>query len=288
MERSKLNIGTGLWLIVAGAALGLVLRLVQMNLFFDFETGFYTGPGAALAWLSLLIPAAMAAVGAVCFRRSAGDFGARDRKAARGPGIFAGFSGGVLVVEGAYMLADFAAKTGVHQFETVRGPVLHILLAALSLALGALNAAMAVWLCTGRDPFKKAPLLYLVGVAWGMVQLVAVYIYYARSSSLVENIFSMGGSAVLLVALFYLCAALAGFQEAQSLRRMLTIGGFAAAVLIPYDITNIVLAMTGRTYFGEAPAVYALGRLSVVLFLTAFMLSAKSAARPETPDSPEE
>ena len=51
MDKFRISINTGLKLVVWGIPLGLTLRLIQMNLFFDFDTGFYTGPGAALAWL---------------------------------------------------------------------------------------------------------------------------------------------------------------------------------------------------------------------------------------------
>ncbi len=275
MDKFRISIHTGLKLVVWGIPLGLTLRLIQMNLFFDFDTGFYTGPGAALAWLGLLLPAAMAGAGAWCFHKNAGAFMPRDRGMARGPGIFAGFSGGVLLVMGLYMLRDHLSRaaTGFAEFETAVNPGLHLSLCVLCLVLGALHCFLAVCLCAGRDPFKKAPLLYLPGVAWGMAQLVAVYVFYARSSSTVENLYSLISSGLMLLALFYLSAALSGAGEPRALMRLYIFGGLSAVLTIPYDLSNIVLALRGTTYFGELPAIYALGRLSVCMFLLSFILS---------------
>ena len=275
MDKFKLKINTGLKLVVWGVPLGLTLRLLQLNLFFDFDTGFYTD-GGVTAWLSLLLPAALAGAGAWCFYRNAGAFVPRDRGIARGPGIFAGFSGGVLLVVGCCMLKDHLSRsaTGFSEYETTVNTGLHLTLAALSIVMVLLQSVVAAGLCMGRDPFKKAPLLYLPAVAWGMAELVAVYVFYARSSSLVENIFSLLGTGLMLLALFYISAALSGAGEPRALMRLFIFGGLAAVLVIPYDLSNIVLALRGMTYFGEFPAVYAMGRLSVCMFILSFMLSA--------------
>lgn len=270
MDKFKVKINTGLKLVVWGIPLGLVLRLLVLNLCFDMETGFYSDGGVTV-WLSLLLPGLLAGAGAWCFYKNRAAFQRRDRGIARGPGIFAGFSGGVLLVVGVFMLMDLS--TVPNAFETTVNTGLHLTLAVLSLIFGALQSFTALCLCAGRDPFKKAPLLYLPGVAWGMALLVTVYVYYARSSSTPENIFSLLGTGFMLLALFYLCAAL-GRCEPRDLRRMFGFGGLSAVLLIPYDVTNILWAMLGRTYFGELPAIYALGRLSVCMFIFAFILSA--------------
>ncbi len=113
MDKKRPTINLGLKLVVCGIPLGLTLRLIQMNAFFDFETGFYTGMGEAFAWLSLLLPTAMAVAAGVFFFRNSQAFTGRAQGfcqtpgPARGPAGFAGFSGGVLLVTGAYMLKDY-------------------------------------------------------------------------------------------------------------------------------------------------------------------------------------
>ena len=291
MDKSRLTIRTGLKLVVWGIPLGLLLRLVMLNFFFDFETGFYTD-GGVTAWLGLLLPAAMGILGASLFWRNGGAFAARERGAARGPGIFAGLSGGALLVQGAYMVKDWLdlGRMVPSGFETTGNTALHLALAAMCLVFGALQCLNAGWLCMGLDVYKKAPLLYLPGVAWGLAELVAVYVYYARSSSVVENLFSMAGTALLLPALFYLCQALSGWNEPRAIERLCIFGGLSSVALIPYDLANIALALGGSTYFGEFPALYALGRLTVCIFLLSFMLSSYRTAvdksRDGTPPAP--
>lgn len=274
MEKTKLSINTGLKLVVWGIPLGLVLRLVQMNFFFDFDTGFYTD-GGVTAWVSLLLPAAMAVAAAVCFNKNSRAFTEREQVPAKGPGAFAGASGGTLLMMGCYMLEDYADynNLGLMTFETTQNTGLHIALAVLCLVFGALQSVTAAWLCMGSGMYKKAPLLYLPGVAWGMLMLVAVYVFYARSSSTVENLFTLVGSALMLMSLFYLCAALGGAGEPRALKRLFIFGGLTAVLVIPYDLSNVALAMMGKTYFGELPGLYSLVRLAVGMFVLAFMLS---------------
>lgn len=274
MEKTKLSINTGLKLVVWGIPLGLLLRLAQLSFFFDFDTGFYTD-GGVTAWLSLLLPAAMALAAAVCFHKNGRAFTGREPVPAKGPGAFAGASGGTMLMMGCYMLKDYASynSLGLVAFETTRNTGLHIALAVLCLVFGLLQSVTAAWLCMGSDMYKKAPLLYLPGVAWGMLMLVAVYVFYARSSSTVENLFTLVGSALMLMSLFYLCAALGGSGEPRSLERLCVFGGLTAVLVIPYDLSNVVFAMTGRTYFGEMPGLYSLVRLLVGMFILAFMLS---------------
>ena len=63
-----MRVGNALKLACVGFGLGVLLRVVQMLYFFDYETGFYTD-GGVMAWLSLGVPLAAAVAGGVlCFR----------------------------------------------------------------------------------------------------------------------------------------------------------------------------------------------------------------------------
>lgn len=274
MDHTKSDrIGNGVKLTCAGAVLGIVLRFVQMKYFFDFDTGFYTD-GGLTAWLSLLLPLLAAAFGTVCFCLSKTSFGPRSRKPDKAAGGFAGFSGGTLLALGMMLLKDYSGyrSTGFSSYETLRQPGIHLLFMVMCLVFGLVQCVAAVGFCCGWDIFGKARLLYVVGVLWGMVYLVIVYVFYARSSSFIENFFSVVGSATLLISLFYLCRLLAGVGEQGAARRLCIAGGFSSVLVIPYDLTNLVLAMMGETYFGEMPVLYILARLSTGLFVLVYIL----------------
>ncbi len=280
MDKKGPTIKLGLELAACGIPLGLALRLIQMCAFFDFETGFYTGAGEVLAWLSLLLPAAAAVLAGAFFFRNSRAFTGRSPEPAKAPGPargtvgVAGCSGGVLLVGGAYMLKDYMSyvRFGMNQFDSTTGGWMHLLLAALSIAAGFLHILTALWMALGREPYKKAPLLYLPGVLWGLSLLVVVYVFHARFASAVENLFSVFSTVFLLMSLTALCRVLAGAGEREAARRLFIYGGLASALVIPYDLSNVALAVMGRTYYGELPAIYALSRLSVCLFVLSFML----------------
>ena len=49
------NVGNALKVTCVGFAAGVLLRVVQMLYFFDYDTGFYTD-GGVMAWISLALP----------------------------------------------------------------------------------------------------------------------------------------------------------------------------------------------------------------------------------------
>ena len=62
------NVGNALKVTCVGFAAGVVLRVVQMLFFFDYDTGFYTD-GGLMAWLSFGVPVASGLLASwMCFR----------------------------------------------------------------------------------------------------------------------------------------------------------------------------------------------------------------------------
>ena len=62
------NVGNALKVTCVGFAAGVLLRVVQMLYFFDYDTGFYTD-GGVMAWISLALPLATGLLASwMCFR----------------------------------------------------------------------------------------------------------------------------------------------------------------------------------------------------------------------------
>ena len=62
------NVGNALKVTCVGFAAGVLLRVVQMLYFFDYDTGFYTD-GGVMAWISLGLPLATGLLASwMCFR----------------------------------------------------------------------------------------------------------------------------------------------------------------------------------------------------------------------------
>lgn len=271
--KKSLSPAAGLILVVAGAAAGVILRLLCMLRGFDFDTCFYTD-GGVTAWLSLLIPLACAGAAACIFIRRKDGFQAYTRRRDILSGALSAFSGAILLYGSIAMLQDYNLlhTIGYSQLESSQRPALHFFLLITSAVFGVVLLAAAMGFATGLNLFRKAPLLYGAGVLWGMANLVVAYVLYANESAFVENFFAVGGGALLLLGLVYACKLLAGSDERQSARRMMIWGGLGAAATVPCHLVNLVLFFSGRTYQGQIPAVLSLCMLSVGLFLLALMV----------------
>ena len=90
---------------------------------------------------------------------------------------------------------------------------LHGLFLGCCLLFGLVQLFLSVGFFTGKNSLEKARLLYLVGVLWGVAYLILVYVFYAKSSSFVENFFAVLGGVATLLCLFYLCKLFAGVDE---------------------------------------------------------------------------
>ena len=262
----------GLAAVLAGAVLGIVLRLVLMQNFFDYDTGFYTDNGL-MAWLSLGGPVRGAALAGFFCYRGRELFGGYEWKRATGTGVLACLSGVFLLRLGVIMAQDYHnfLNSGLSQYDSVKQGVLHVLFIVASLIFGLVQVATSIGFILGKNIFKKLPLLYLAGPFWGISYLILVYLFYAKSSSVVENIFAVIGAAALLLSLFYICRIFAGVEVSGAARRLFAAGGVAVTMVVSYVVGNIALFFQGKTYAGEMPVECQMGGLLTALFVLSFM-----------------
>ena len=136
---------------------------------------------------------------------------------------------------------------------------------------------------TGKNNLEKVPLLYLLGVLWGVAYLILVYVFYAKSSSMVENLFAVLGAVFLLLCLFYLCKLLAGVDEEGAAKRAFVTGIFAVVLNVTYLLANLSLLLLGRTYSGEIPPSVQLASLVVALFALVFLVAFRKYSLRRTP-----
>lgn len=279
-----MNIGNALKILCVGSASGIVLRVVQMLYFYDYTTGFYTD-GGLVAACSLGIPLLAALLAAVaCFksRRYFGPYTPRRNILVGGAAVFSGL---VLVVSGSLQIADYLGylQTGFSSYNSSSQMPIHLAFMVASLLFGLLQLYMSVGFFTGRRNLENAPLLYLFAVLWGISNLILSYVFYARSSSFVENFFSVVGSAALLLCLFYLCKLFAGVDEEGAAKRAFVSGGLAVVLTVTYCFSNLVLLLLGRSYTGEIPAMFQLSSLGIALFVLTFLITFRKYSLRRTP-----
>lgn len=282
MNFSKAMVSNAFKLFLAALAVAVALRAVLMRFFFDYSTGFYTDSGVT-AWLCLLVPLTLV-VAASLFCKS-GLRGLGPYRLRRQPllGVLSALAGGVLLAGALVMAKDYKLflDTGASQFESAQQGFNHVLYMASSFLLGLVQLAMAWAFLTGKDIFGKLPLLYVVAVLWGVSYMVMVYVFYAKSSSVVENIFSMGGAAALLLGLLYQSRLLAGVEPQGAGLRMFICGGAAAVLNIPYYGVDLVQRLLGYTYSGQVPPQCQLSALALALFVLAFLGTCQAGAAEE-------
>lgn len=274
MNFSKAMLNNAFKLIIAALVAALALRSVSMRFFFDYSTGFYTDSGLT-AWLSLLIPLTLVGAAALFCKTGLPSLGSYQLRRSPVLAVFAALSGAVLVVSALTMAKDYMLflDSGFSQFDSVRQGFNHQLYMIASFLLGLAQLAVAGALLSGKDIFKKLSLLYMVAVVWGASNMVMVYVFYAKSSSVAENIFSMGGAAALLLSLLYLCRLLAGVEAQGAGLRLFLWGGVAAVLAIPYYGVDLIQRALGYVYAGEVPPQCQLSGLAMGVFVLAFLAS---------------
>ena len=272
------NVGNALKVTCVGFAAGVLLRVVQMLYFFDYDTGFYTD-GGVMAWISLGVPVLTGLLASwMCFRarRYFGPYVPRRNVMA---GIAALLSGAVLILSGVLQWVELRSNVNASGEYTV----LHMLFLVSCGLFGLVQLYTTLGFFTGKNNLERVPLLYLVGVLWGVAYLILVYVFYAKSSSFVENFFAVAGGAATLLCLFYLCKLLAGVDEEGAAKRAFVTGIFSVVLTLTYSLSNLSLLLLGRGYSGEIPPAVQLASLVVSLFLLVFLVSFRKYSLRRTP-----
>ena len=236
-----------------------------------------------MAWLSLGLPLAASLAAAVLCYRSRRYFGALHSPAQRAGGVIGLLSGAALVISGVLQAGGGAGLLGAGSYNAAAQGVIRVAFWVSCLLFGLVQIAGSVGFFTGKNSLGKAPLLYLAGALWGVCYLVLVYVFYAKSSSFVENFFAVVGAAALLLALFYLCKLLAGVEEESAARRLFIAGSFGVVLTVSYTFSNLALMPLGRWYTGEIPAVIQIPALGVALFLLLFLVTFRRYSLRPTP-----
>ena len=265
--------GIGAKIACVGIVAGVILRVVEMLFFFDYDAGFSTDNGL-LSWISVGVACTAALIGCLLSFKteSLGEYGPRRNVSLGCAGIL---SGVMLLVSGALQSADYARflRTGVSSYDASERGVIHVIFFCMCFLFGVFQLIIGAGCFAGKDPFAKAPLLHLVGVLWGVSYLLLVYVFYAKSPSLTENIFAVAGGACVLLGLFYQAELVIGMNSVRAAKRMYVFGLFAVTLTITYTFSNLMLRLLGKNYVGEIHPIIQLACLGAALFLLVFLMT---------------
>ena len=145
MFMKLVNVGNALKVTCVGFAAGVLLRVVLMLYYFDYETSFYTD-GGVMAWISLGVPLLMGVLAAwMCFRarRYFGPYVPRKNVLT---GAAALLSGVVLLASAGMQWAEVATMLpGGEEW------VLHLLFLVCCVLFGAVQIYVSVGFFTGKN-----------------------------------------------------------------------------------------------------------------------------------------
>ena len=261
----------GLLFLWFGLIAGTVFRIFRGLWALDSVTGF-DNDGGVLNWLSLAVPMFLAIGAILIFRSNKAAFQSSHFEKSQGISIMGIGTGLLLVQSGVMQILDYSRGTGLafQGGEFSQQGFIFVFYIVMCLVFGLVQlVAVGFW----KDFFAKAPLLYVSAILWGMSYLVMVYVFYAKSSSFVENFFVVAGAASMLLALLYLCKLFASVDPAESAKRLFIFGGIAAVLVGTYTTADLVLFFTGAGYFGDIPAQFQLTGVGMVVYLLVCMAS---------------
>lgn len=149
----------------------------------------------------------------------------------------------------------------------------HVPFAVFTVLFGAAAAAAAVlWMRGGAFPGKPGA-LWALGVVWGLSYMLLTFMLYSASATTVENLYTVGGGAAMLLFLLAEGKLLSGVGGQKAARTAFVFGLPAAVFWLTYVVSNTVLIVAGRGYATEMPYVIQLAMLAVCVHILALLFS---------------
>ena len=243
-------------LSLLGVLFGTALRCVQMLFFFDYDTGFVTDSGA-FTWAYCGVTLTVGIACMVLCRLDKGLFGTMQRGRSWGCG-FSGLAVSLFLLFGAFVLFKDTYtffEFGV-SYSIEPGHIgVHIPFAALSALFGIASMAVSVlWLKGGKMPGVPG-VMWAVGVVWGLYYMILTFFTYSPSATTQENLYTVGGGALMLMFLLAEGKLLSGTGGRKAARQVYIFGLPAVVFWLTYFFSNTVLVFCGHGYAAEMPFV---------------------------------
>ena len=252
------------WVAGIGVVLASALRCIQMLCFFDYETGFVTDSGV-LAWVSSGITLAAALVSGLLCRLDRGLCG-KMRSAQNGAASVTSLLSALFLIlcavvlfRDAYTYRHFGVAYSIPTEHV--GAHLPFAVLAVFFAVAALIAAVA-W-ARGKGLPGRLGVVWVAGVVWALYYMVLTFMTYSASATTVENLFTVGGGAVLALFLLAEGKLIAGVDDRRAARDIYMFGLPTVVLWLTYVSSNTGLIIAGRGYATEMP--YAVQLVMLVL-----------------------
>lgn len=257
-----------------GTVLAAVFRCIQMLFFFNDETGFFTDSGV-FTYLSCGVILIAGAVSMVMCRVDRRTCGILQRGRSWGSGItallaslFLLYCAGILLLD-AYNYVHYGVTYCIEPSHVMA----HVPLAVLSVLFGIAALIVAVcWLRGGKLPGSIGA-VWALGSVWGLYYMVLTFMTYSAAATTQENLFTVGGGALMLMFLLSEGKLLTGTGGRKASRSVFIFGLPAVMFWLTYVSSNTVLIILGRGYATEMPYMVQLVMLALALHAAALLFS---------------
>lgn len=266
-----MNVKNSLKVSCVGLAGGIVLRVISVLVQYDADTGFYRD-GGLWAWICVGFVAVMALLSALmCLRDKKTFFAPYSGQRNRVLGVSSLVLGVVLLITAYIQGQSYFTKTHAGEY-SVNEPLtswIHLAFVIACVLFGLLQLALTPVFFRGLGAFEYAPALYLVGVLWGIVNLLFMFVYYSYATLHQENFYVIVSSCLLLLSFYDMSRYFAGIGKEHSARLFYAFGFPAVLVTAVYTISNALL----RLLFGmeqtltQVPPMIQLLHLAAALYL---------------------
>lgn len=274
-----MNVKNALKICGISLVVGIAFRIYSILYFFDDSIGFYNN--SFIAWASFFVTIISAAVAAVmCLKDKKTFFAPYSGSSSRLLAFSSFVSGAVTLSAGIILGKDYLemqkqqpVSSEVNLQHPLSGKIFMALIISL-LIYGLLQIILSIPFLLGKNPFKKAPALYLISTIWGVCNLLFVFVYYSRSALKQENYLTVLSAAFLLLSVYYLSRYFAGVGKERS-ARFLFVFGFPAVIITSVqtgaDLLN-TFVFGLKAPLNLLPIMVQAVQLSVCLFVFASLL----------------
>lgn len=274
---NNMKIKTAFIIAGIGTVAASVLRCIQMLFYFDYETGFVTDSGVFTALYCGIVMASGIACAVLC-GMDKGTCGIMQRSRSWGAGITALFVSLFLLYSGATLLMDAYnyLQFGVTYSIEPTHIMAHVPLAVLSVLFGIAALITAVCWLRGRHLPGNLGAVWMIGIIWGLYYMVLTFMTYSATATTQENLFTVGGGALMLMFLLSECKLITGMGGRKDSRYLFIFGLPAVIFWFTYVISNTVLILFGRGYAAEMPYVVQLVMLALSAHASALLICLRS------------
>ncbi len=261
----------------AALIVALPMRLYQLFVLMEEDTGFLTGGALTTTILAVVLLAAFAAIAVASMGSKRMPIGYAPLRSIP-TAVLSGLTGALLLFDSIGNIFTYSAQlseVSKKMENTTPAAVIGLAMSIIGIAAAVAIFLAAYGFATGTNPLGMHPLVALLPSVWGCVLLVLLFISYTAVVNVSENVYDMFSVVLLLLFLFAQSKLFVGIENAKSGRMIYAAGLPAVLMAFLTSIPTLLMAAMGRTVPGLFPAGLHLVNLCMACYILSFLFEAR-------------